>query len=100
MNLSIREATKDDAVLIADLSQQTFYDTFAADNTEKDMDMFLNKQFTKGRLILEVGAPGNIFLLAYCNDTVVGYTKLREGKQPKSLGTKNTLEIARLYAAT
>lgn len=100
MNLSIREATKEDAILIADLSQQTFYDTFAADNTKEDMDLFLNKQFTKGRLMLEVGAPENTFLLAYYKDEVAGYAKLREGKQPKSLGTKNALEIARLYAVT
>lgn len=100
MNLTIREATKDDAMLIADLSQQTFYDTFAADNKKEDMDLFLNKQFTKARLILEVGVPGNIFLLAYNNGEVAGYAKLREGKQPKSLGTKNALEIARLYAVT
>lgn len=100
MNLSIREATKEDAVLIADLSRQTFYDTFAADNTKEDMDLFLNKQFTRGRLILEVGAPENTFLLAHLDKEVAGYVKLRESKQPKSLGTKNALEIARLYAAT
>ena len=100
MNLTIREATQEDAVLIADLSQQTFYDTFAADNTEEDMDLFLNKQFTKGRLMLEVGAPGNTFLLAYYGEEIAGYAKLREGKTPKSLGTKNALEIARLYAVT
>lgn len=98
MNLTIREATKDDALLIADLSQQTFYDTFAADNKKEDMDIFLNKQFTKGRLMLEVGVKENIFLLAYVGEEVAGYAKLREGKNPKSLGTKNALEIARLYA--
>jgi len=100
MNLTIREATKDDALLIADLSRQTFYDTFAADNTKEDMELFLNKQFTKGRLILEVGAPENTFLLAYYNTEAAGYVKLREGRQPKSLGTKNALEIARLYAVS
>jgi ribosomal protein S18 acetylase RimI-like enzyme len=100
MNLTIRLATKEDAVLIADLSQQTFYDTFAADNKKEDMDLFLQQQFTKGKLILEVGAPENTFLLAYWNDEVAGYVKLREGKQPKSLGSHNALEIARLYAVT
>jgi len=49
-------------------------------------------------LILEVGAAENTFLLAYHEDQVAGYVKLRESKPPKSLGTKNALEIARLYA--
>lgn len=80
MIFSLRYATKDDAALIADVSRQTFYDTFAADNTKADMDKFLKEQFTKGRLMMEVGARENIFLLAYSNDAVAGYVKMREGK--------------------
>ena len=97
MNLSIRLATKDDAVLIADVSRKTFYDTFAADNTKEDMDKFLSEQFTKGRLIMEVGAAENIFFLAYIDGAVAGYVKLREGKQPDELKDLNAMEIARLY---
>jgi diamine N-acetyltransferase len=97
MNLSIRLATKEDAPMIADISRKTFYDTFAADNTKEDMDKFLSEQFTKGRLMLEVGAAENIFLLAYFDGTVAGYVKLREGKQPDAIKDKEALEIARLY---
>jgi hypothetical protein len=63
MSFSIREATIDDAVLIADISHQTFYDSFAADNTKEDMDKFLHEQFTRGKLMLEVGARDNTFFL-------------------------------------
>ena len=97
MNLSIRLATKEDAVLIADISRKTFYDTFAPDNTEEDMDKFLNEQFTRGRLMMEVGAPENIFLLAYLDGEIAGYVKLREGKDPLELDGLQALEIARLY---
>lgn len=98
MNLTIRYARPEDAVLIADMSHQTFYETFAADNTEADMKKFLEEQFTKGKLILEVGARENIFLLAYEGEAPAGYVKLRDGKHPPSLGHANALEIARLYA--
>lgn len=100
MEITIRYATKDDAELIADISQQTFYDSFIADNTEEDMQKFLTEQFTKGRLMLEVGSPQNIFLLAHIGDGVAGYVKLREGKMPKELGNANALEIARIYCTT
>ena len=93
----LRYATKDDAALIADISQQTFYDTFAADNTAEDMAKFLNEQFTKGRLMLEVGTPENIFLLAYSNGNVAGYVKLREGKKLAALNGMASMEIARIY---
>lgn len=97
MSLSIRYAIKDDAVLIADISRQTFYDTFAPDNTEEDMNKFLSEQFTKGRLMLEVGAPENIFFLASVNNSIAGYVKLREGKLPGESKRVRALEIARLY---
>ena len=98
MGFSLRYATKKDAELIADISRQTFYETFAAQNTPKDMNKFMREQFTKGKLMLEVGAAENTFLIAYCHTEIAGYVKLREGRVPKSLGTKNALEIARLYA--
>lgn len=96
-NLSIRHATIADAETIAEISRQTFFDTFAAYNTEADMQKFLNEQFTKGRLMLEVGKPENIFLLAYNNNSIAGYAKIRDGKKPDELKNVDAIEIARLY---
>ena len=59
MDIFLRKATKDDAILVAEISHSTFYETFAADNTREDMEKFLHEQFTRGKLMLEVGAPGN-----------------------------------------
>jgi ribosomal protein S18 acetylase RimI-like enzyme len=98
MNFSIREATVQDAALVADLSRQTFYDTFAEHNTAADMQLFLDQQFTRGRLMLEVGRKGNTFLLAYQGAKVAGYAKLRETHTPAALAGIPSLEIARLYA--
>lgn len=97
--ITIREATTADAELIAELSRQTFYETFAADNSKEDMNMFMSEQFTKEALMEEVGAPGNIFLLAYADGAVAGYARLRE-KADRLFDYKPTLEIARIYAAT
>lgn len=98
MSFSIREAAIDDAMLVADISRQTFYDSFAADNTKEDMDKFLREQFTRGKLMLEVGAPNNAFYLAYHNNEIAGYLKLRDAGKPLNLLGVNVLEIARLYA--
>ena len=96
--MTIRYATGDDAALIADISRQTFYETFAPFNSKVNMDIFMNIQFTKGRLMLEVGLPENIFLLAYMGEEVAGYAKLRDTRHPKTLGSTRAIEIARLYA--
>jgi ribosomal protein S18 acetylase RimI-like enzyme len=98
MNLTLREATPDDAALIANISQLTFQHTFAAANTPEDMHFFLTQQFTRGKLMLEVGKPDLCFLLAYAGDEVAGYVKLRNAPPPPESGLASGLEIARLYA--
>jgi len=86
-----------DAELIADLSQKTFFDTFAPYNSKEDMEKFLKEQFNKEALMKEVGDMRNIFFLAYVGKEVVGYLKLREGKSMKEFNGEPSLEIARIY---
>jgi ribosomal protein S18 acetylase RimI-like enzyme len=97
-NIIIKIADKTEAALIAEISQQTFYDSFATFNTKENMDKFMNEQFTKAALISEVGVPGNIFLLAYLAGEVVGYAYMRKSENPQELGDASAIEIARIYA--
>ena len=96
MNLCLRTATTADAALIADISRQCFYDTFAPDNAKEDMNKFLAEQFTRDALMMEVGLREHIFLLAYADDKIAGYVKLRDGKKPAAIQGP-ALEVARLY---
>ncbi len=96
--ITIQIATMADAELIADMSRQTFYDFFAAQNTREDMEKFMKEQFTKKALMNEVGAESNIFLLAYDGDQPVGYVRMRENNIPPELGIKEAIEIARIYS--
>ena len=98
MAVFIRYATKKDAELIADLTRNTFYETFAGDNTEENMELFMNEKLNRQLLMDEVGKERNIFLLAYYNDVIAGYARLREDNNPPLLQGQPTLEIARLYA--
>ena len=98
--LNIKMATNADAELIADMSRKTFYETFVSQNTKENMDKFMNESFTKEALMEEVGEPGNIFLLAYDEKEPAGYVRMRENNNPPELGNRNSIEIARIYAAT
>ena len=94
----IRFATADDAELIADLSRRTFHETFGYVNTKENMEKFMNEKFTRDGLIKEVKEPGNTFLLAFDNDTSVGYVRMREGKKFPEFENKDSIEIARIYS--
>lgn len=94
----IKRATAGDAALIADLSRQTFHDTFAAANTQADMEKFMREQFTREKLMEEVNDPGQVFILAYDGAQVVGYAKMRPGERRMEFNDKASVEIARIYA--
>jgi diamine N-acetyltransferase len=96
--VTVRIAELKDAELVADMSRQTFYDSFSRENSKEDMDRFMNEQFTKESLMKEVGAERNIFLLAYEGDEPVGYVRMRENNIPPELGTDQAIEVARIYA--
>ncbi|MES2371386.1 MAG: GNAT family N-acetyltransferase [Bacteroidota bacterium] len=95
--IEIRPATIHDAELIADISRETFYETYVAYNTKADMDKFMSEQFSKEKLIAQVGVEGNLFLLAYENEALAGYVFLRDERHPQ-IPEENAVEICRFYA--
>lgn len=96
-NITVIIATAEHADLIAEMSRQTFYDTFHEQNTKENMDKFLTEQFSIPALKAEVGAPGNIFLLAFIDNFPSGYVRLREAPLPQSNLSANSVELARIY---
>lgn len=96
MTYTVRKATPADAALIADISRQTFYDTFASSNTQADMQKFMDGPFRRDILMQEVEQPHHIFLLAYAGETLAGYAKLAESENPDGV-EGNAIEICRIY---
>jgi|HubBroStandDraft_6_1064221.scaffolds.fasta_scaffold1169643_1 ribosomal protein S18 acetylase RimI-like enzyme len=96
--VTIQCAEVQEAELIAAISRQTFFDTFAGQNTKENMDKFLNEQFRMEMLVKEVGKEGNIFLLAKIDSEIAGYAFLRETENPREMGNIPAIEVARIYA--
>jgi ribosomal protein S18 acetylase RimI-like enzyme len=94
----IRKANAGDAPLIADMSRQTFYDSFAAANTKEDMDKFMNDQFSRESLINEVVNNDGIFFIAFEGEEALGYVRLRDGEYHNEFNSLPSIEIVRIYA--
>jgi ribosomal protein S18 acetylase RimI-like enzyme len=97
IQVNIRMATLQDAEVIAEISRQTFHETFAPSNSSKNMDKFMNTQFSKEKLIGEVADPANTFLLAMIDQQLVGYAKVTQSTGPDGLEEEKEIEIARIY---
>lgn len=98
--VTIRFVSEKDAALIADISRQTFYETFASQNTTGDMDKFMNTQFAREKLMAELSDPENIFFMAYVENEPAGYVKMRDSQNPEHLEDSAAIEIVRIYSVT
>jgi ribosomal protein S18 acetylase RimI-like enzyme len=96
--LQSRIASMDDLQLIAEISRNTFYDTYHAFNTKEDMDMYIGHYFNLTNIESELKNPSNTFLLVYDAHQLCGYAKLSEGNTIEQLKDHPVLEIARFYA--
>ncbi len=92
-SLRMRIAGAGDAEMIADLARRTFYESFAAVNTEENMRIYLEEQYTREKAMAEVVAPGRIYILAYLGDEVAGCASLREAAPPKGVGREKAIEL-------
>lgn len=81
------------------ISIRTFSETFAAENTEEDMQQYLAENFSQEKLMAEVTNPDSAFFLAKDEKgNVTGYLKLNFNTAQTELREKNGVEIERIYA--
>lgn len=96
--ITIRTASSADNILLAELGRQTFYESYAADNTPENMAAYLDASFSPERQALELADPRTTFFIAEIDGQPVGYTRVREGASPVTKKDERSLEIVRIYS--
>lgn len=95
---TIRKATIQDAGLLCALGAKTFSDTFAAMNTDENMNLYLSSHFNVQTVTEELQDTSSVFLLACDGSQVAGYAKIKAtAEQPEGLHATSPLEIERIY---
>ena len=82
---------------LVDISRTTFDETFRDQNTEDNMNAYMDSSFSRNRLIKELENEESEFYFAYLNDTIIGYFKINSGQAQIELFDKSSLEIERFY---
>ncbi len=98
MQLTIEPVKNSEIELLAQISCNTFYDTFMQYNTKENMDYFLANSFSVNSLKKEISEPFNHFFFAKDGNYIAGYLKLSTKRMPE-LDEKDVLEISRIYVA-
>jgi GNAT superfamily N-acetyltransferase len=96
--ISIRPALASDNLLLCELGRQTFFDTFASENTPEDMRAYLAQAFSPEKQAAELADPDTQFVIAEIEGQPAGYARLRAGQPAKPFNCLNPLEIVRFYA--
>jgi GNAT superfamily N-acetyltransferase len=98
VTISIRPATTHDNNLLAELGAETFYDSFAADNTPENVTAYLAASFSPEKQAAELADANSKFLIAEIDGEVSGYARVKFGDAPSEITAQQPMEIARFYA--
>jgi diamine N-acetyltransferase len=99
-SLHLRQATVDDAKLLAGLAYTTFWDAFAhhPKNAPDDLNHYMRQAFNIDQIKSELAEEKNVFLLAEIDGKPAGYAKLIIGSIEDGVTAKHPVELNRLYS--
>lgn len=92
--ISIRPATMGDLSILVKIGRETFAESFAKDNTQENLEAYMNIAFSEDQIKREIEGENEQFFLAFDGDMPVGYAKMRLSDEVE-LG--NSIELQRIY---
>ncbi len=95
--ISIRTVNATDVLALQTLARKTFYDAFAEQNTEEDMQEYLEVNLSEEKLTSELNNPASFFFFAIYHELPVGYLKVNTGNAQSDFKDSNGFEIERIY---
>lgn len=96
-NIEIKKVKLADIADLQAISRQTFFETFAEQNTAEDMQNYLINNLSVEKLKNELTNTHSEFYFAIHNNKVIGYLKINSAQVQTELKNKSSLEIERIY---
>lgn len=97
MLIKIFPAIITDFKIIQEVGKETFFETFAASNTEEVMQQYLQTSFSSEKVKSELANPNSFFFIAWDDHMPIGYLKVNVNDAQTELQENESLEIERIY---
>ncbi|MFD2700616.1 GNAT family N-acetyltransferase [Paenibacillus shunpengii] len=97
MVVNIKKCTREDVLLLQEISIETFNDTFRNQNSPENMNSYLAKAFHSKQLEKELSNISSDFYFVYFNNVTAGYLKININDAQSELMGDESLEIERIY---
>jgi GNAT superfamily N-acetyltransferase len=95
--IEVRPARREELGLLRKVAIETFIEAFAEFNTSENMEAFLKEAYHPDTLEKEWSEVGSVCYLAWDENELIGFVRLRRSNEVEAhLGT-NTIELQRLY---
>ena len=96
-NTKITRVTIDELKELQSIGKQTFFETFAENNTAENIQQYLEEAFSLERLENECKSEDSEFYFVWWHTKIVGYLKLNTGMSQTELKDEKAIEIERIY---
>lgn len=96
-SLHFRRAIRADAAALAALAEQTFIDTYAAQNDPEQIRVHCAQNFGLEQQSAEIANPDYAVILAYHDQELVGFAQVVKKPAPESIDAKNAVALYRYY---
>lgn len=97
MSITIRKCTTDDLDQLVWISKTTFFDAFAAKNTEEAMSSYMNEAFNPEQLKSELENVNSSFYFVYFDNELAGFFKININDAQIETYPEKTIELGRIY---
>src|SRR5688572_9104546 len=96
-NIEIKKVGLADITQLQSIGRQTFYETFADQNSPEDMQKYLDSTFKIAKLTEQLSDADSEHYFAILDKKVIGYLKINFGEAQTEIKDKKFVEIERIY---
>lgn len=93
----VKRAAFSDVAAMREVAIQSYMDTFAEVNSPENMTAFLNEVYNQQKLEHEFHETGSALYLAWNDNRVAGFLRMRSSEEVAAELGSNTIELQRLY---
>lgn len=98
-SIKLRRAKSEDSAALANIAEQTFRDTFAAQNETSELELHCAKHFGRKNQLQEILDPNVLTVLAHVDDELAGFTQVHLNSPHAAIPNERLSEIHRFYVS-
>lgn len=96
-SILIKQVQSKSVLELQKIAKETFFETYASENTKEDMDAYLAENFNTEHLQRSIINPDSFYYFALQDNETIGYLKINRSVAQTDNKLPNTLEIERIY---